>query len=44
MIIKIHNSIKTKNANILNNNKKKINKIQYKIKLNLNTKNINKLK
>jgi len=44
MIIKIHNRIKTKNKNILNNNQKEINKIWYKIKFNLHTKNIKKLK
>jgi len=37
MIIKIYNSIKTKNKNFLNNNKKEINKTRYKIKFNLNT-------
>jgi len=44
MIIKIHNRIKTKNKNILNNNQKEINKIRYKIKFNFNTKHIHKFK
>jgi len=44
MIIKIHNRIKTKNKNFLNNNQKEMNKIRYKIKFNLKTKKIYKIK
>jgi len=44
MIIKINNSIKMNNKNLLNNNKKEINKIRYKIRFNFNTKTIHKMK
>jgi len=44
MIIKIHNNINTKNKNFLNNNKKKMNKILYKLKFNLYTKTYHKMK
>jgi len=44
MIIKIHNSIKTKNKNFLTHKNKEMNKILYKIKFNLNTKTIHKMK
>jgi len=45
MIIKIHNSIKTKNKmKFLKNNKIEMNKIQNKIKFYLNTKTIHKYK
>jgi len=36
--------MKTKNNNFLKNYKKEMNKIQYKVKFNLNTKTINKMK
>jgi len=44
MIIKIHNSIKTNNKNFLNNNMKEIKKSGFKIKFNINTKTIHKMK
>jgi len=43
MIFKTLNSIKINIKNFLNNNKKDIYKILYKIKFNFNTKNIHKM-
>jgi len=40
----MHNSIKTNHKNFIKNNMREMNKIRYKIKFNLNTKTIHKMK